>query len=79
VRYLNRVDAMSFTRSEIREILAWDGPLLPLEPIDHAHLIEHGTDRGYQQHRRYGVDVCDECRAAHRDSRRAERARRSAA
>ena len=52
----------------------WDGPLLPLEPLDYEHMIEHGTDRGYQQHRRYRVPVCDECRAAHRELRRKDRA-----
>ena len=52
----------------------WDGPLLPLEPIDHAHIIEHGTDKGYQQHRRLKVAMCDACRTAHRDVRRKDRA-----
>jgi len=54
----------------------WDGPLLPLEPIDHAHMIEHGTDKGYQQHRRYKLPVCPECQNAHRDSRRNDRKKR---
>lgn len=26
---------------------------------------EHGTDRGYHQHRHYGEQSCDECLAAH--------------
>lgn len=52
----------------------WDGPLLPLEPLDFEHMIEHGTDRGYQQHRRYKLPVCDDCRAAHRELRRKDRA-----
>ena len=52
----------------------WDGPLLPLEPLDYEHMIEHGTDRGYQQHRRYKLPVCDDCRAAHRELRRKDRA-----
>ena len=52
----------------------WDGPLLPLEPFDFEHMIEHGTDRGYQQHRRYKLPVCDDCRAAHRELRRKDRA-----
>lgn len=28
--------------------------------------ITHGTERGYQQHRYYGVPQCDDCREAHR-------------
>lgn len=59
---------------EVVELMAWDGPLLPLEPIDHAHMIDHGTDKGYQQHRRLKVEMCDACRRAHRDLRRKDRA-----
>lgn len=51
----------------------WDGPLLPLEPHDHNHLITHGTDRGYQAHRRHRIPMCDPCRDAHRDTRRHDR------
>lgn len=28
--------------------------------------IDHGTDAGYNAHRRRGVPMCDECRDAHR-------------
>ena len=41
-----------FTQQELEQLDAWNGPLLPYEPIDHEHLIEHGTDKGYQQHHR---------------------------
>ena len=64
----------AFTEHEIDELNNWNGPLLPYEPVDHAHLIDHGTDKGYQQHRRYGIPVCDECREAHRELRRRNRA-----
>lgn len=63
-----------FTRHELRQLVAWDGPLLPYEPIDYAHMIEHGTDRGYQQHRRYQIPYCDDCREAHRQLRQQDRA-----
>ena len=63
-----------FTRQELAELDAWNGPLLPWEPIDHQHLIEHGTDKGYQQHRRYGIPYCEPCREAHRQLRRKDRA-----
>lgn len=59
---------------EVAELMSWDGPLLPLESVDLAEKIDHGTDRGYQQHRRFGVAMCDDCRRAHRDSRRKDRA-----
>jgi hypothetical protein len=55
------------------ELCQWDGPLLPLEPIDKQHLIRHGTDKGYQAHRRHGIPVCDPCREAHRQMRRKDR------
>lgn len=29
-----------------------------------AKQIKHGTYTGYQQHRRHGVPICDECREA---------------
>lgn len=51
----------------------WDGPLLPLEPHDHNHLIRHGTDAGYQTHRRHRIPMCDPCREAHREARRRDR------
>ena len=57
------------------ELCRWDGPLLPLEDLDYDELIEHGTDRGYQQHRRFGVRMCGDCRLAHRLARRSDRAR----
>ena len=63
-----------FTATELAELDAWTGPLLPYEPLDHQHLIDHGTDRGYQQHRRYRIAVCPECREAHTESRRRDRA-----
>lgn len=63
-----------FTATELAELDAWTGPLLPYESFDHEHLIDHGTDRGYQQHRRYGIAVCPECRQAHTESRRRDRA-----
>lgn len=53
----------------------WDGPLLPLEPIDLEERIVHGTDKGYQQHRRFKVPICDACRLAHRHRRQDERRR----
>jgi hypothetical protein len=59
----------------IAELCRWSGPLLPLEDVDFDEMIVHGTDRGYQQHRRFGVPVCDECRVAHREDRRKDRAR----
>ena len=33
-----------------------------------APLSEHGTVRGYHQHKHRGEDACDECRAAQRDA-----------
>ena len=60
--------------SDDHPLCQWDGPLLPLEPIDHAHMIEHGTDKGYQQHRRYGIPYCEPCREAHKQLRRKDRA-----
>ena len=51
----------------------WDGPLLPLEPVDHAHTIRHGTDPGYQAHRRFNIPICEPCRNAHREARRRDR------
>ena len=53
----------------------WDGPLLPLEDIDFADMIDHGTGRGYQQHRRYGIPTCDACLIAKRDETRRSRER----
>ena len=50
----------------------WDGPLLPLEDID--VVIVHGTDRGYQTHRRHRIPMCDDCRTAHTHTRRKDRA-----
>lgn len=43
----------------------WDGPLLPLEDVDYNDMIEHGTVRGYGQHRRWKVATCESCVAAH--------------
>lgn len=40
-----------------------------------ANAREHGSDRGYYQHRYEGDAACDECREAHR---LAERARKDA-
>ena len=39
----------------------WDGELLPLEAPDYQDMIAHGTERGYQQHRRHNVPMCQEC------------------
>jgi hypothetical protein len=71
--------------NEWDELCQWDGPLLPLEPMDRAvgahsyDTILHGTDRGYQQHRRLGLPICDDCRLAHRNEgrRRREQARQN--
>lgn len=32
---------------------------------------EHGTERGYQQHRHRGEEYCEPCRVAHREASRA--------
>jgi hypothetical protein len=50
----------------------WDGPLLPLEPVD-LPPIRHGTNNGYQTHLRRGIPPCPACRTAHRHQRRQER------
>jgi len=55
------------------ELCQWDGPLLPLEPIDYDQMIDHGTDRGYQQHRKWNIPYCGDCQQAHRERRRHER------
>lgn len=39
----------------------WDGPLLPLEDVDFAEMIDHGTPRGYSQHRRWKIKHCEQC------------------
>jgi WhiB family transcriptional regulator, redox-sensing transcriptional regulator len=41
--------------------------------------IEHGTDEGYQAHRRLAESPCDKCREAHAVAEREARERRSAA
>ena len=43
----------------------WTGKLLPLEDIDYAEHIPHGTNNGWQAHRRHRIPVCDACRLAH--------------
>ena len=52
----------------------WTGKLLPLEDVDYAEHIPHGTNNGWQAHRRHRIPVCDPCRLAHAqynaDSRR---------
>jgi hypothetical protein len=39
---------------------------------------EHGSGRGYGQHRRAGTPVCEACRLAHNELTRASKARRRA-
>lgn len=56
----------------------WDGPLLPLEPQDYDEMIDHGTDKGYQQHYRFKVPTCGPCREAHKIDRQNYRARKKA-
>jgi hypothetical protein len=41
----------------------WDGPLLPIEPLDRE--AEHGSERGYQQHRARKEPACEVCVRAH--------------
>ena len=52
----------------------WTGKLLPLEDVDYAENIPHGTNNGWQAHRRHRIPMCDPCRLAHAqynaDSRR---------
>lgn len=51
----------------------WDGPLLPFEDVDYQKRINHGTEAGYQQHKRWGIPKCGECQDAHRAKRQLER------
>lgn len=53
----------------------WSGPLLPLERMDYDERIKHGTETGYQQHRYYKIEVCDECLEARRIWKREYRQR----
>ena len=59
----------------------WDGPLLPLEPMDRGFNMEkefvHGTTAGYKTHRRRGQIPCAECKAAQTAANRASRIRRN--
>ena len=43
----------------------WTGKLLPLEDVDYAEHIPHGTNNGWQAHRRHRIPMCDPCRLAH--------------
>lgn len=62
-----------FTLREDDPLCEWDGELLPLEDVDFLERIEHGSARGYNQHRHYGIPQCDECLAARREWKRARR------
>ena len=48
----------------------WDGPLLPLEAIDRAGNIRHGTAAGWRKHHHYKVPMCEACAEANREYRR---------
>ena len=52
----------------VREGLVWVFNEAPPEAR-----IEHGTERGYQQHRYLDVPKCDECREAHRQQWHADK------
>jgi hypothetical protein len=41
--------------------------------------IEHGTERGHAMHRRRGIPLCDDCRAAEKEARRIRKERKVAA
>lgn len=43
----------------------WNGKLLPLEDVDYAERIKHGTNNGFYGHRRNNIPMCDPCRLAH--------------
>ena len=68
------------------EACEWDGPLLPLESIDRtgririktADEIDHGTERGYQQHRRFDGSPCERCAVAHREHNQEQKQARKA-
>lgn len=53
----------------------WDGPLLPMDTPDYEYTLVHGTERGYQHHRRYNIEICEACRDAHNTVTRASKAR----
>ena len=62
------------------ELCKWDGPLLPLEPFDRwnyvpEHQVVHGTERGYQWHRKRNEDACEPCKEAKRNGTRTGRAK----
>lgn len=57
------------------ELCRWNGKLLPLDKSDYAENIKHGTEAGYQRERFHHLPICDACRQAKREARRAERAR----
>jgi hypothetical protein len=52
------------------ELLAWmDDPKVRRRRFGggrHPYAREHGTERGYKQHRDKGEDACDDCLVAHR-------------
>ena len=56
----------------------WDGPLLPLEPIDRAGTIRHGTTTGWRKHHKYKIPMCEPCAEANRIYRRTQYAQRKA-
>ena len=55
----------------------WTGKLLPLEDIDYAENIPHGTNAGWQGHRRTNTPMCDACQRAHREYNTASRRKAS--
>jgi len=61
------------------ELCKWDGPLLPLEPMDRGYMMEkdvvHGTTAGYQYHRRNGQTPCGACKEAQSTYNRENRRR----
>ena len=57
------------------ELCQWNGTLLPLDTTDFEERIVHGTEPGYQKHRFYRVEVCQDCRDAHNAMTRAGKAR----
>lgn len=60
------------------ELCQWNGPLLPLEAIDRAGTIRHGTPAGWRKHHHYGIPPCAACIEANREYRRTLDARRKA-
>lgn len=62
----------------IRDGGVWAGKTANKRRIERSTtvpVINHGTNAAYQQHIRYGIPVCAECRQARIDDRNARRAR----